>query len=62
VAGTASTNWPTQPKAHPMMTYLKETFNYKTEEQDTVEKAASIHVQYEGKKNTMKKNWLRVTC
>jgi hypothetical protein len=41
VAGTAGTNWPTQPKAHLMMTYLKETFNY------TVEKAASIHVQYE---------------
>jgi hypothetical protein len=50
VAGTASANWPTQQKAHLMMTYHKETFNYKTEEQDTVEKAASIHMQYEGNK------------
>jgi hypothetical protein len=27
----ASTNWPTHPKAHLMMTYLKETFNYEEE-------------------------------
>jgi hypothetical protein len=41
LAGTASVNWPTHPKAHLMMAYLKERFNY------TGEKAANIHVQYE---------------
>jgi hypothetical protein len=37
VGGIASPDWPTQPKAHLMMTYLKEMYNVKIEEQDPVE-------------------------
>jgi hypothetical protein len=43
MARIESADWPTQPKAHLMMMYLKETFNEKIEEQDTVKRQASIH-------------------
>jgi hypothetical protein len=51
MAGISSADWPTQPKAHLMMMYLKETFNVKIEKHDPVDTGTNDHMTWQNEGN-----------